>query len=118
VNRGLGSFANSNMKNFSNARFASIPARISRAALVFLLAGGCVLAAPVAEGAQEWNPQRVGSPLLPDPIWVYNNWSAYDELSDRIPLTEELAHSELPQAHNLRQFPHRPFGSNQNASIM
>ncbi len=100
----MGSFANLNMKNFSNARFASIPAQISRAALVFLLAGGCVLAAPVASGAQEWNPQRLGAPLLRDPIWVYNDWSAYDELSDRIPLTEGLAMRELAQIARLQKF--------------
>ena len=28
---------------------------------------------------------------LAAPILVYNNWSAYDELSDHVPLTEELA---------------------------
>jgi hypothetical protein len=34
---------------------------------------------------------------------VYNNWSAYDELSDRIPLTEELAMREFAQIVRLRQ---------------
>src|SRR5262249_57713096 len=42
--------------------------------------------------------------LLQRPIWVYNNWSAYDELSDRIPLTEELAMRELKQVERLRKF--------------
>jgi hypothetical protein len=46
---------------------------------------------------QRWAPARLGEPLLRDPIWVYNNWSAYDELSDRIPLTEELALGELTE---------------------
>ena len=41
--------------------------------------------------------------LLSKPIWVYNNWSAYDELSDRIPLTEELAMRELSQIERLRR---------------
>src|SRR6266403_1816451 len=41
-------------------------------------------------------------PLLQKPIWVYNNWSAYDELSDRIPLTEELAMKELDEIIRLR----------------
>ena len=54
--------------------------------------------------AQDWNPQRLGEPLLRDPIWVYNNWSSYDELSDRIPLTEELAMRELAQIVRLKQF--------------
>src|SRR5262245_31899649 len=42
--------------------------------------------------------------LLSKPIWVYNNWSAYDELSDRISLTEELAMRELSQIERLRRF--------------
>jgi len=78
--------------------------RISRAALLLLLAAGFVLATSSGSGAQEWSPQRLGTPLLRDPIWVYNNWSAYDELSDRIPLTEELAMRELAQIVRLRQF--------------
>jgi hypothetical protein len=40
-------------------------------------------------------PSKLGSPVLRDPIWVYNDWSAYDELSDNIPLTESLAMKEL-----------------------
>jgi hypothetical protein len=35
---------------------------------------------------------------------VYNNWSAYDELSDNIPLTEELAMKELDEILRLRRF--------------
>jgi len=42
-----------------------------------------------------WSAAALGAPLLRDPIWVYNDWSAYDELSDRVPLTEELALREL-----------------------
>jgi hypothetical protein len=34
-------------------------------------------------------------PRLAAPIWVYNNWSAYDELSDAVPLNEQLAMREL-----------------------
>jgi hypothetical protein len=44
-----------------------------------------------------WEPGKLGAPILPDPIWVYNDWSAYDELSDNIPLTESLAMRELDQ---------------------
>jgi hypothetical protein len=40
---------------------------------------------------------------LRDPVWVYNNWSAYDELSDSIPLTEELAIKELGEIIRLRK---------------
>lgn len=42
-------------------------------------------------------------PLLPAPVWVYNDWSAYDELSDRVPLTEDLAMRELHEIERLRQ---------------
>ncbi len=42
-------------------------------------------------------------PLLAAPIWVYNAWSAYDELSDNIPLTEELALQEFDQILRLRK---------------
>jgi hypothetical protein len=45
----------------------------------------------------------VGHPLLPAPIWVYNNWSAYDELSDEVPLTEGLAMRELAEMVRLRR---------------
>lgn len=54
--------------------------------------------------AQEWSPQALGEPLRRDPIWVYNDWSAYDELSDNIPLTEDLAMKELNQVLRLRKF--------------
>ena len=42
-------------------------------------------------------------PLLPAPIWVYNDWSAYDELSDEVPLTETLAMRELAEILRLRR---------------
>jgi hypothetical protein len=45
-----------------------------------------------------------GAPLARDPIFVYNNWSAYDELSDNIPLTEQLAMKELDEMLRLRRF--------------
>ncbi|HEY7616701.1 MAG TPA: hypothetical protein VH744_07855, partial [Terriglobales bacterium] len=44
-----------------------------------------------------------GGPLLEDPIFVYNNRSAYDELSDDIPLTEQLAMRELDEILRLRR---------------
>jgi hypothetical protein len=46
---------------------------------------------------------RLGEPLLRDPIWVYNNWSSYDELSDNIPLTESLAMKELDELIRLQK---------------
>jgi hypothetical protein len=48
--------------------------------------------------------ERIGSPIARDPIFVYNNWSAYDELSDNIPLTEQLAMKELDEILRLRRF--------------
>jgi hypothetical protein len=51
-----------------------------------------------------WSPSKLGTPLLRDPIFVYNDWSAYDELSDNIPLTEALATKELDEILRLRKF--------------
>jgi hypothetical protein len=49
-----------------------------------------------------WLPSLVGEPIARDPIWVYNDWSAYDELSDNIPLTEALAMKELDEVTRLQ----------------
>ena len=38
-----------------------------------------------------------------DKLYVYGNWSAYDELSDSIPLTEELAMRQLSELLRLRR---------------
>ncbi|HTZ33869.1 MAG TPA: hypothetical protein VMH31_15530 [Methylomirabilota bacterium] len=51
-----------------------------------------------------WDPSKLGETLLPDPVWVYNDWSSYDELSDNIPLTEELAMKELGEIVRLKKF--------------
>ncbi|HEY4208241.1 MAG TPA: hypothetical protein VGM31_15560 [Puia sp.] len=37
------------------------------------------------------------------PVFVYNNWSAYDELSDKVKLTEKLAMAELQEILRLRR---------------
>ena len=42
-------------------------------------------------------------PALQAPISVYNNWSSYDELSDNIPLTENLAMRELDELIRLKK---------------
>ena len=47
---------------------------------------------------------KLGELLLRDAVWVYNNWSSYDELSDSIPLTEELAMKEFGEILRLRKF--------------
>jgi hypothetical protein len=44
------------------------------------------------------------SPAGPtQPVTIYNNWSSYDELSDNIPLTEELAMKELNELIRLKK---------------
>lgn len=68
---------------------------------VFVLGG--TLASPAQTSEQRWDSQALGTPLLRDPIWVYNNWSSYDELSDNIPLTEALAMRELDELLRLRK---------------
>jgi hypothetical protein len=52
---------------------------------------------------ETWDPGKLGETLLRDPVWVYNNWSSYDELSDNIPLTEELAMKELEEIVRLKK---------------
>jgi len=54
--------------------------------------------------SKAWLPSGLGEPILRDPVWVYNNWSSYDELSDDIPLTEALAMKELDEIVRLRKF--------------
>jgi hypothetical protein len=39
----------------------------------------------------------------PKPVFIYNNWSAYDELSDNKPQTEELALRELNEIIRLKK---------------
>jgi hypothetical protein len=53
--------------------------------------------------ASNWSSGLLGEPLARDPIWVYNDWSAYDELSDNIPLTEALAMKELNEVERLQR---------------
>ncbi len=56
-----------------------------------------------AAAISQWDPGRLASPTLSDPVWVYNNWSSYDELSDNVPLTESLALRELNELVRLKQ---------------
>jgi hypothetical protein len=51
----------------------------------------------------EARPDPLPDPFLQGPIWAYNNWSAYDELSDTVPLTETLAMRELDEILRLRK---------------
>ena len=80
--------------------------------LVFLLCGYPTPAAGQQNKQSEntrsqhpanWVAEKLGAPLARDPIFVYNDWSAYDELSDNIPLTEQLAMKELDEILRLRR---------------
>lgn len=42
-------------------------------------------------------------PFLAAPVWVYNNWSVYDELSDNVRLTEALALEQLFEIERLQR---------------
>jgi hypothetical protein len=95
------------MKRKRTAALKFMTGAMCLATLPFL----CLIAAPItaqqrsspSATATPWDPMRLGQPLLRDPIWVYNDWSAYDELSDNIPLTEVLAMKELGQIVRLRK---------------
>lgn len=60
------------------------------------------LTLPAAETAPAPAPASASS-ALHGPIAVYNNWSAYDELSDNVELTEELALRQLHEILRLRK---------------
>jgi hypothetical protein len=49
------------------------------------------------------SPMVPGGPLVRDQFLIYDNWAAYDELSDNIRLTEELAMRELYEILRLRK---------------
>jgi hypothetical protein len=57
----------------------------------------------IGQNASQYSRNDLGARLLPDPISIYNNWSSYDELSDNIPLTQELAMRELDNVIRLRR---------------
>jgi hypothetical protein len=83
--------------------------RTGLVALILLLLYGVVAIGQRADfvspgsSPQAGTSPRVGAPLARDPIVVYNDWSAYDELSDNIPLTEKLAMQELDQILRFRR---------------
>src|ERR1700733_4560620 len=88
-------------------KFERIVLRACSAAILALvtLNGQSLAAQAEHETADpEHAPLQIGAPIARDPIFVYNNWSAYDELSDNIPLTEQLAMKELDQILRLRRF--------------
>jgi hypothetical protein len=61
-------------------------------------------APPAMAKGSSWDPGQLGETLLRDPVWVYNDWSSYDELSDNIPLTEQLAMKELEEINRLKKY--------------
>lgn len=86
-------------------RWSSLGASLIFCALgVCRLAGQSAAAPPKSPNNTSWDPAKLGETLLRDPVWVYNNWSSYDELSDNIPLTEQLAMKELDEIVRLKTF--------------
>jgi hypothetical protein len=83
--------------NADNRQKTALPARFS-----FLL---CFLVTFQASSqAPDAKLERSGMATgLPEPVAVYNDWSAYDELSDTVPLTEELALRELDNVVRLKK---------------
>jgi hypothetical protein len=88
------------------------PSIVSQQSSSRLRSGGClvlvcfipalVLGALATAATIETVPVR-GVAALNQPVAVYNNWSAYDELSDNIVLTEELAMKQLQEILRLRR---------------
>ncbi|HWX22204.1 MAG TPA: hypothetical protein VN578_20065 [Candidatus Binatia bacterium] len=71
---------------------------------LLLLALGLTTTIQMAVAAPDLTAIPVrGSLALNQPVAVYNNWSAYDELSDNIELTESLAMKEVDQILRLRR---------------
>jgi hypothetical protein len=62
-----------------------------------------VAASFTASAQQRFSRAILGSPTIPDPISVYDNWSVYDELSDNVPLTEALSMRELDNMLRLKK---------------
>lgn len=68
------------------------------------IAGMVFLASSYGAFAQQkYSGAALGSPTIADPISVYDNWSAYDELSDKVPLDQALAMRELNEVLRLRK---------------
>jgi hypothetical protein len=64
----------------------------------------CALSFSVESQPDDSKMERSGiSTGLAEPVAVYNDWSAYDELSDNIPLTEELAMQLLDEVIRLKK---------------
>lgn len=71
-------------------------------------AGFGLAANSLVKGLENWIPggvalAGVGAAGPRQPVFVYNNWSAYDELSDKVVQTEALAMRELGEILRLRK---------------
>ena len=70
------------------------------AAITFFL---LACASVAMDAQQKFSASDLASPSVPGPISVYDNWSTYDELSDHVPLTQDLAMRELDQILRVRK---------------
>lgn len=71
---------------------------------IWLTAALVVAAMPCdVAGQAKYSRTALASPTIADPISVYDNWAAYDELSDNVPLTEELSLKELDNVLRLKR---------------
>ncbi|HEY4322569.1 MAG TPA: hypothetical protein VGN20_01250 [Mucilaginibacter sp.] len=71
------------------------------------MAGAIGLGVIMHPFVRAWSKPTANSNLKlagpPKPVFIYNNWSAYDELSDNVPQTEQLAMRELNEVIRLKQ---------------
>jgi hypothetical protein len=88
------------MKNLAVTGFVSAPRRFGGLSVI---ASGLLFCCAAFGAAESESLGVRGAVALNQPVAVYNNWSAYDELSDNIELTEDLAMKELDQILRLRR---------------
>ncbi len=81
------------------AKDAALWRRLVRAGLLAAAVVAWLMGAAGALRAQTEPPP----PALQAPVSVYNNWSSYDELSDRVSLNEQLAMRELDELLRLKR---------------
>jgi len=86
------------------SKFGSQQVKFLLTIFVVLLPAPMLCRAQSAEATpDQFSAQSLAAPMLRDPTFVYNNWSSYDELSDNVPLTEDLAMRELDQMIRLKK---------------
>lgn len=78
---------------------------MNRAGRIAVAAGSLaiVTASFTVTAQQRYSRAAPGSPVIPNPISVYDNWSSYDELSDHVPLTQALSMRELENVLRLKR---------------